>query len=271
MPVVASHDGLALAVAGDGVLPGLVMVHANGFCKEIWRPLLADMGDPASLALDQRGHGDSGVPQPPFDWWDLGRDVLSVLDAFETSPSLVGVGHSSGGTALVMAEILRPQTFAKLVLVEPIITPPPFERGENHPLALLTEKRRRSFASPVAAYESYRDRPPFASWDDRALRAFVDHGFESRDGRWALKCSPATEAEFYRAAGAHGAWARLDEVRCRVDLVFGSMSDAGSASDGDALGRRFPRARMVTIGGAGHLMPMERPGRLAEIISEGEY
>lgn len=268
--VITSHDGLLLATEVTGDRPDLLLVHANGFCKETWHPLLEELDGTRAVVLDQRGHGDSGTPEHPFDWWDLGRDVLTVLEGVETGSDLIGVGHSSGGAALVMAEVLAPGTFDRLILAEPIIPPPPFERSEDHPLALMTEKRRASFESPLGAFESYRDRPPFSSWDVRVLRAFVDHGFEWRDGRWALKCSPATEAEFYRTASLHGAWARLDEVRCPVALVFGSDSNASGTADAERLVNRFPAADLTIIDGIGHLIPMEAPDLLAAVVAPAD-
>ena len=72
------------------------------------------------LAADQRGHGDSSTPPPPYDWWDLGRDLLAVVDACRLErPG--GPGPLSGAAALVLAELLRPGAFASLALVEPII------------------------------------------------------------------------------------------------------------------------------------------------------
>ncbi len=268
--MITSHDGLLLATEVRGDKPDLLLVHANGFCKETWHPLFEELDGTRAVALDQRGHGDSDTPDPPFDWWDLGRDVLAVLKGVETGSDLIGVGHSSGGAALVMAEILQPGAFDRLILVEPIILPPPFERREDHPLALMTERRRASFESRRAAFESYRDRPPFSSWDVRALRAFVDHGFESRDGRWALKCSPVTEAEFYRTASLHGAWARLNEVRCPVELIFGSEGIASGTANAELLVDRFPAGDLTILDGLGHLIPMEAPDLLAAVVAPAD-
>jgi pimeloyl-ACP methyl ester carboxylesterase len=265
--VATSHDGVWLATHQTGVAPRIVLAHANGFCKETWAPFVDELGSPDHLLYDQRGHGDSAAPPLPIDWWDLSRDVLSVLDDAAMPPPLTGIGHSSGGAALAMAEILRPGTFERLVLVEPIIVPPPFERHDDHPLALLTERRRVSFESAESAYDAYLEKAPFDTWDPRALAAYVENGFEARGGQWALKCDPAVEAEIYRTAFEHGAWDRLDEVGCEVVLVFGSESPAESAPHAQAMVDRFRLGRLVVIQGAGHLIPMERPEALAAVVA----
>jgi pimeloyl-ACP methyl ester carboxylesterase len=265
--VTTSHDGLRLATRQVGTDPRFLLVHANGFCKETWDPFIEELGGADFVSFDQRGHGDSETPPVPIDWWDLGRDVLSVLDAAALSTSLTGVGHSSGGAAVAIAEILRPGTFSRLVLIEPIILPPPFQRHDDSPMAVLAERRRVAFESAEAAGASYRDRAPFRSWDPRALHAYVTHGFEARAGGWALKCAPSTEAEIYRSAFAHGAWDRLDEVGCEVHLVFGSQSQAVSAPHAREMLQQFSHGHLHEIADADHLIPMECPEVLAAVVA----
>ena len=102
MPHLISHDGLSLVGEARGTGTGALFVHANGFCKELWWPVVERLSGIRALAIDQRGHGESAVGPPPFDWWDLGRDALSWVMTLD-APRL-GVGHSSGGAALAMAE-----------------------------------------------------------------------------------------------------------------------------------------------------------------------
>ncbi len=70
----------------------MLAVHATGFCKELWGPVAALLAPNPVVAPDQRGHGDSSTPPPPYDWWDLGRDLLEVVAAGGTSRPL-GLGH----------------------------------------------------------------------------------------------------------------------------------------------------------------------------------
>jgi len=244
----------------------MLAVHATGFCKELWEPVIRRAGRPwRVVAPDQRGHGDSDAPPGPCDWWDLGRDLLAVVgDAALERP--LGLGHSSGAAALVMAELLRPGTFRALMLVEPIVFPPPYFRAEENPMSAAALRRRASFPSPEAALAAFGGRGPFRHWTDEALALYVAHGLRSRDGAWALKCTPEVEAEFYRGATAHGAWERMGEVICPVLLVAGADSDSHPASFIGAIHRRFAGARLEVVPGAGHLVPMEQPGAVAGLL-----
>jgi pimeloyl-ACP methyl ester carboxylesterase len=76
------------------------------------------------------------------------------------------------------------------------------------------------------------------------------------------------EAEFYRAATAHGAWDRLGEILCPVVIVIGEHSDTHTPEFADSLQARFSNARVVTVAGATHFVPMEKPREVAEIVMQ---
>ena len=243
-----------------------VAAHATGYCKELWEPVIRRARRPwRVVAPDQRGHGDSGTPPLPLDWWDLGRDLLAVVDQTALEDP-VGLGHSSGAAALAMAELLRPGTFRALVLVEPIVFPPPYFRAEGNPMSAAALRRRASFPSPQAARATFRGRGAFRHWTEEVLALYATHGLGLHDGAWALKCTPEVEAEFYRGATAHGAWERLGEVACPVLLVGGADSDSHPAPFLDAIRRCFASARLEVVPGVGHFLPMDQPGAVAGLL-----
>ncbi len=250
---------------GDG--PPLVAVHATGFCKEIWHPVVAELravgvANPV-VAIDQRGHGDSTRPPEPFDWWDLGRDVRDVVAALGGFV-VVGIGHSSGAAALLMGEMLAPGSFGALVLVEPIVFPGPYRPNVPNPLSAGARRRRAEFPSPEAALENFRGKGPFARWEERALRAYVAGGLREEGGGWALKCRPEVEAAFYERATEHAAWERLGEVAPPAMVLAGRDSDSHPEEFARRQAARLARAEAVVVEGATHFVPMERPAAVAE-------
>jgi pimeloyl-ACP methyl ester carboxylesterase len=129
------------------------------------------------------------------------------------------------------------------------------------------ERRRRAFDSATEARAAYASRRLFSRWTDEALDSYVRHGFRDVDGAWTLKCAPEVEAEFYRTATAHGAWDRLAEVRCPAVVVAGRDSDSHPVSFVEDQARRLGDGSMEIVDEASHLVPMERPAQLAEIIA----
>jgi len=269
---VTSTDGIVIATAewthGDAA-PPIVMVHATGFCKEVAAPVVEELAAGVDafrvVALDQRGHGDSTIPEPPYDWWDIGRDVLAVIG---DSRGVVGVGHSSGAAAIMLAELLSPGSFRSMVLVEPVVFPPPYGSYPDNPMSVAARRRRASFSSPDEALQRWQRRAPFSAWDRRALDAYVGGGLVWRDGSWVLKCPPEVEAEFYVGAMLHEGWERLGEIATPALLVAGEHSPTHPEVFLRATAKRMQSASYVIVPGASHFVWMERPAAVAAHVAE---
>lgn len=243
--------------------PDTVFVHATGFSKETWRPVLAAMtADPFSwLSMDLRGHGDSGRGEFPYEWDLLGGDVLGVLEGRSGS---VGVGHSCGGTALVRAEAARPGTFRHLILIEPIIFPTPARRL-NGPLSAVARRRRSVFESREIARERF-SAGPFADWTDEALDAYLDGALVETTHGFELKCSPDVEADFYVEGSNHDTWDLAGSLDIPVTIVAGEHSNTHRDPYLSLLVSRFAQPELIVVKDVGHLIPMEDPQGLAGIV-----
>jgi pimeloyl-ACP methyl ester carboxylesterase len=276
-----TSDGVEIAVrdlGGSG--PPVVLAHATGLHGAVWAPLAARLADAFHcVALDFRGHGDSALPAGlDFDWRGLARDALAVVDGLgprrllsdQADPERpLGVGHSSGATALLLAEQARPGTFRALYCYEPVIVvaDPPLGRDAGNWLAAGARRRREVFAACADAYDHYSSKPPFVGWVPEALAAYVDHGFAPlADGTVRLKCRGENEALVYEMASAHDGYARMGEVRCPVMLAYGSETDALGPSTVEALASRLPDPRTEILPGLGHFGPLEDPGAVAASI-----
>lgn len=277
MPRRSGHDGFPIAVEGTAErTPDVLYVHANGFCKELWRPVARTVAarHPTTTwtSIDLRGHGRSGRIEPPCSWHPLALDILAVLDAVDPSdvsrPSggVVGVGHSMGGASLARAEILRPGTFRSLVLIEPILFPPPHGRADI-PLATVAAQRRRTFPDRGATLERFATRGPFSVWDTEVLDLYVDHGWGPDPEGWAIRCEPRIEADYYREGNNIDTWDRLGEIEAPVVLVTGEGSDTHRGAYLDSLITRFRTVEPIVVEGAGHLVPMEMPRAVADLIA----
>jgi pimeloyl-ACP methyl ester carboxylesterase len=273
MRSVPTTDGLTLALhehGGEG-RPTL-FAHATGFHGAVWEPMAASLGDGFERwAVDFRGHGASVVPPgDPLPWTAMGEDVLAVVDALAAAPgTLLGVGHSMGGAALLLAEQTRPGLFAGLWLFEPI-TPPagalPSLAGGNA-LADGALRRRSTFPSAAEALANYASKPPLRVARADALHAYVRHGFVAgEDGAVHLACRPADESQIYRGGGEHGAYERLGEVGCPVVVACGGEA-FGPAAFAPAVAEALPSAVLEVHPHLGHFGPLEAPSELAASVA----
>ena len=260
---VATHD-----LGGRGA--PLLLAHAAGLHGLVLAPLARHLdGFFRCTAFDARGHGDTRLPAGrDLDWYGLATDTLAVVDGRGLDRPY-GFGHSSGGTALLMAEQARPGTFAAIYCFEPVIVAadPPLGRDGDSVLATRARRRRTSFASREEACRHYASKPSLAEVSPEALRAYVDHGFEDApDGGVRLKCRPEHEAAVYEMATAHDAYRRLAEVSCPVAVACGAHSEGCPPERARCHVARLPYGRDEVLDGVGHLGPLERPDEVASSI-----
>ncbi len=265
-PAIAVHD-----LGGSG--PDVFLAHAAGFHGRAWEPVARRLADRFHcIAYDVRGHGDSVVEGDPADGWDwatLARDALAVVDALGLDRPL-GLAHSSGATALLLAEAARPGTFSALYCFEPIGPPtdddyPPMP---DRPMAVGARRRRAAFASREEAEATYGAKPPLSALSPEGLHAYVEHGFaDAEDGSVRLKCRPEHEAHMYEYGFAHDVRRRLGDVRCPVVLARGDASVAVPAGVLEAWAERLPNGRVDVLPGVGHLAPLEDPDLVAQAVA----
>lgn len=234
--------------------------HATSFCGAVWRPVIDRLSGVDCVTWDFAGHGNGPELEVPVHWSRFGDQVLA-----ETDPGGIGVGHSMGACALVMAQLADPVRFRFLILIEPIIFPAPHGR-EDHPLVAAASKRKTSFDSRQEALENFGSRGAFAGWDPEALKAYVDCGLEG-DGPVTLACKPDVEADIYRASNDHDTFERLGEVGIPVLILAGEESDTIAPHLARAQAEQFASAGVEIVSATGHFLPMEMPDLVADRVA----
>lgn len=267
---VVTSDGVPIAVHDHGGSGRpLVLAHATGFHGRVWAPLVVTLSPYVRcISYDARAHGCSGMhPEGDLGWDGLARDVLAVVDSLGLERPF-GAGHSSGATALLLAEQARPGAFAALYCFEPVVVPadPPLGPDPDSWLASAARRRREVFASRDEAYRTYSSKAPLATLDPEVLQAYVEHGFEDLDdGGVRLRCRREHEAVIDELATAHACFVRLPRVACPVTLACGD-TDAQDRTTLGILAARLPRARIEVLPGLGHLGPLQQPAAVGASI-----
>ena len=242
----------------------VALAHATGFCSGVWRPVISALPrDFTARAWDFPSHGAAPRWQPPIDWWDLAAYILDQV-AGAAGP-VIGVGHSMGGAAILMAEITAPGTFSELLLVEPIVFPPPYGAYDG-PQVRLARKRRNSFGSRQEARDNFADKLPFSAWHPQAFEGYLDCGLIDGKEGIELACRPQDEVAIYRAATEHRVWDLLPTVEAPVTILAGEFSDTHPAAFLTETAGRIPNSHFEVVPNTGHFLPMEMPDLVADRI-----
>jgi pimeloyl-ACP methyl ester carboxylesterase len=140
-----------------------------------------------------------------------------------------------------------------------------------HAKIASASRRKRSFGSPEEAFRGYRQRRVFRFMSDDALRVMIA-GLIARasNGRYALKYSTDWEARLYHTAiwNDGDLWEGLPGLSIPTVILKGAESDTLTDSTCRALRKANARIRLVTVEQASHLLPLEQPGAVHEIIRD---
>jgi pimeloyl-ACP methyl ester carboxylesterase len=287
MSYLAWDDAAAAPSSPREEWPALLFTHATGFNAQTYRTLLAPLAAEFRIfAVDLRGHGATTLPADPerMTEWDIHRnDLLAFLDQLMPrhglrAPMLLG-GHSLGASLSLLVAEARPDLVGGLVLAEPVIMPYGYHwwlwlarrlglRHRASPLAEMAARRRAVFDSRDAVLVAYRGRGAFRTWPETMLRDYVEAGTRPRaDGTVDLACAPAREPAKFRPQPTY-LWRRIRRVRCPLSVLCGTIDSTCPPQIVRRLIRLRPDAGVVTVGGASHFLPMERPDLVRETLRE---
>jgi pimeloyl-ACP methyl ester carboxylesterase len=260
--------------------PDIVFLHATGFNARAYRLLLEPLGDKFHvLALDARGHGRTQLKARTFgyaSWRRHRNDVINLLERHFTQPVTLA-GHSMGATVALMVAGRRPDLVNSLALFEPVILPAlayavcelpfgPLLNRALHPLARKASERRRRFPSREAAVSAFANRGVFKSFTREMIADYVGDGFiETPSGAVKLACHPRYEAATYCAQRNHP-WAALEAGSGPLVLLRAEKHSTVSPAAMQRVAAMRPGARVATVEGASHMLPMERPDRVRAAI-----
>jgi pimeloyl-ACP methyl ester carboxylesterase len=263
-------DGVRLHArdwGGDG--QAVVLLHGLASNSRIWdgvAPLLATAGL-RTVALDQRGHGESEQPDHGYDFATVGRDLEAAVAALGLARPLL-VGHSWGGNvALQYAADSDDRAVAGLALVDG-----GFIEVAAWP-GMTREKAREQlapprFAVPLDAWleQAGRWMPPGVRSDDGWVREFLRAGVEvDAHGIARARFHFDNHMQVVDALYEQRPSAIYARVACPV-LLLPAASDEFAALKHPAVdlaAERLPDARVVWFEDTMHDIPLQRPEALA--------
>ncbi|KAI0386561.1 alpha/beta-hydrolase [Hypomontagnella monticulosa] len=217
--------------------------HANGFPKELYEPLWADLHARSTAPgsgfrirgiwiADVTNQGYSGEANEAAlgndpSWHDHARDLLHLTNVFRTEMPrpIIGVGHSFGAAILTKLSLLHPRLLTTLVLLDPTITTFSFQRnGPGKSAARASAFRRETWPSREAAVESFRRSPFYRTWDPRVLEAWIAHSLRPTPTALFPSTSPDADKATLRTTKHQEVftffrplWPYVDRATCTVD------------------------------------------------------
>jgi len=256
--------------------PLIHFAHANAYPPGTYRQLITRLAASFRiLAVHQRPLWSGVSPKMIKDWHLLANDLIRFFDQ-QGLEKVIGVGHSLGAVATVMAATQRPDLFRALILIEPVFFSPALldllmQAWKNDmdgalPAVKIALHRRNHWSSRQEAFDHFRIKSVFARWTDEALWDYVTAGLvPSKDGGLRLAYPPAMEARVY-ALSANDPWEMVSRLTQPTLALRGSESDTLYVEAWELWQQTQGSAEFIVIEETGHLLPMEKPFLVAERI-----
>ena len=258
-------------LAYDGKGPTLILMHATGFSPWLWHPIARELADSFNVIAPYFcAHRKCDPEKGGVSWRLLAEDLIHFCDGLDiTEPYLAG--HSMGGTVATLANALSGNMAREMILIEPIFLPEEIYQAqitvEEHWLASKAIKRRNYWKDRSELVDDLKSKPFFQSWDDEMLDIYMTYGFMASDnGGLQLKCSPKREASLFMGGIVYDPWPLMPGVSCPVLIVEGELSENRSYIDLQKARHLFKNGTYQLVPDAGHLVPMEKPEQIVDII-----
>ena len=237
LPQVRSGEGPARTI----------LLHGFGGMAAQWS-LVQQAMTTASVAFDLPGHGGAVPWEGGYSPIEARNAVIAEMDALGNE-QLALCGHSRGGAIACLVAMKVPERVSALTLVAPGGFGPEID-GQ----ALARYAAANDVDAMLAAMQELA-KPDSVSRDLASEMVAVREANRSRDILQDMAASMLV-------VGKQGAldFARLRDSTFPITIIWGTDDAVLPFSQADALGER---ARLVKIGGAGHMLTRSHPDEIA--------
>ncbi|MBA3654979.1 MAG: alpha/beta hydrolase [Actinobacteria bacterium] len=242
---------LSYAERGDGSRPPVVLLPGPTDSWRSYEQVLDRMPKSTrTIAVSQRGHGDSDKPATGYRVEDFAGDAISLLDALDIEAAVL-VGHSGSCLVTRRVAIAHPDRVAGLVL-------------EASPSTLVDDPGVREFVDSVVCNLDDPIDPAFA-------RSFV---IDTSSGDVApalldtlagelMKVPARVWRETFAGLQEYDDLAELSRVTAPALLLWGDADPLVGRHMQEELLRRMASATLIAYPGLGHTPRWEDPARFA--------
>lgn len=251
MPV----NPLQYRLDGPSHAPVVLLVPPFGARMSVWEPQMPELTrSHRVLRIDHRGHGGSAAPPGPYRIEDLALDLLSVLDA-EGITRVSAVGASLSSSLLVWIAVNSPRTIDRLALLAPAPRTP-----RIHGWGRIAERARNAGMEAVTA--------------DVVLPWFTPDMYEqSIEVATALAddvagLDPEGFASVCEAVVDMDQRSLFPEIKAPTLVVSAAHDPLLPPGHGRRLADGIADVRFEIVPGAAHLLGVERPDRVNELLLE---
>ena len=241
--------------------PLLLIMGMSGHSLHWGEPFLSDLErDFDVIAIDNRGTGDSPRAEAPFSIADMADDAAALLDELGIESAHV-FGVSMGGMIAQELTLRHPDKVRTLTLGCTYAGGPEGRLTSPEVVQILA----------AGMQSGDRERAIRDAWGVNVSETFASDPTNLETfSKIALTKPVAVEVIMLQmqAIAGHDTSARLGGIAVPTLVIHGSEDQMLDVSNGEAIARAIPDARMERLEGIGHMFWYEQPERSAELVRE---
>ena len=246
---------LDASIAGKGE-PSLLFLHYFGGSSRSWSEVIEELCPSLRcIAPDLRGFGASNAARGPFSLAQNADDIAALIGELKLENFWV-IGHSMGGKIALELASRRPRGLEGLVLLAPS-PPSPEPMSEETRASLLESHGRVTKAREI-------------------LCDITAHPLPAATFQRAIKDNLRVSDEAWRAWLESGSREDISAQMSRVDVPVEVVAGAKDENLGAKVMKRevmplLRDARLQIVADCGHLLPLEAPEAIAEMVRSAVY
>lgn len=255
---MAEVNGTKLYYEVKGKGDDLVLLHDGLLDSRIWDDQLGSFVRHFKVILyDRRGYGRSEIPKERFS--DV-QDLYSLLKFLGVEGAYL-LGSSNGGGVALDFALEHPEMVNALILAGPSLSGYHFSEERRQKISRILSVAQEG---PIScAVRELLDDPHWAP------------AIKNTSARDKVRLMLEEELLRLRSVGPIGnlvvlpeppAIRRLSEVRAPTLVVIGERDDTDNHATAGLLEEHFAGARKVVVGGAGHMVNIEKPEDLNRLV-----
>jgi 3-oxoadipate enol-lactonase len=254
----ADNQGTRIYWDEQGTGAPVLLIMGLGYPSAMWhrtRPALS--ASYRTIALDNRGAGQSDVPPGPYSIALMASDAAAVLDAAGV-PSAHVFGVSMGGMIAQEFALQYPARVQSLILGCTDAGGPNAQRAEPAAIEMLKTSREmtREQATEAAI--------PFI-YDAATPRHLIDEDIARRRAWFP---NPLGYLAQFQAILAWESFSRLPQIATPTLVIHGKTDRLVPPGNGELLASRIPGAELVLLERASHLFSTDQPEAAQKAIFE---
>ncbi len=233
-------------IVGEG--EAILILHGWGSSIKSWEKVVERLSKSYRVIVpDMPGFGGTPPPEKAWHGKDYENWVLSFIKSQNLKIPIIFVGHSFGGGLAMKIAIDHPELVDKLILIG---------------AARLYVKKSiyKRIVSQIAKFGKKIER--FIPFVDVVRRVFYKFIVRERD---YTRVSGVMKETFVNVI-KEDLTAHIHKIKAPTLIIWGSRDTATPLKNAHFLEETIPDSRLEIIKGAGHVLHLEKPEKLSEII-----